>query len=175
MLDQRHAAVAATASAYSQVRGETSSGDADFLTFRLGADEYRIDILNVQQILGYEQSTAIADMPSFIKGVITLRDTIVPIVDLRIMFDLGEAKYDNRTAVIVLSMAGRMAGFVVDGISDVITLTSAAISPLPEFSASVGTRYSSAIGSAEERMLMTVVTGQLMSGAGIALVDPVSH
>src|SRR6478609_5021902 len=101
--------------------GAAEAGGREFLTFRLGAEEYAIEILKVQEIRGWEQPTAIANTPEFIKGVINLRGTIVPIVDLRLKFK-GEAKYDEFTVVIILSVARRVMGIVVDAVSDVVTL-----------------------------------------------------
>src|SRR5687768_17405122 len=87
-----------------------SAGTAaqEYLTFTLGAEEYGVDILKVQEIRGYEKPTAIANAPAFIKGVVNLRGTIVPIVDMRIKFDLGEPRYDQFTVVIILNVAGRV-------------------------------------------------------------------
>ena len=105
-------------------RPSGQDGEArEFLTFRLGAESYGIEILKVQEIRGYEKPTTIANAPAFIKGVINLRGVIVPILDLRIKFQLGEAKYDEFTVVIILNVAGRMVGVVVDAVSDVVALS----------------------------------------------------
>ncbi|MEQ6600667.1 chemotaxis protein CheW, partial [Pseudomonas aeruginosa] len=92
----------------------------EYLTFTLGREEYAIDILRVQEIRGYDQVTAIANAPPFIKGVINLRGAIVPIVDLRIKFHLAEVTYDPFTVVIILNIGRRIVGVVVDSVSDVI-------------------------------------------------------
>ena len=86
----------------------------EFLSFTLGHEEYGIDILKVQEIRGYEPATRIANAPAFIKGVVNLRGIIVPIVDMRMKFNLGEAEYDEFTVVIILNVAGRVVGMVVD-------------------------------------------------------------
>ncbi len=101
----------------------------EFLTFRLGEEEYGIDILKVQEIRGYEAVTRIANAPEYIKGVINLRGIIVPIVDMRIKFNLGEPKYNQFTVVIILNVAHRVVGMVVDGVSDVLTLKTEQITP----------------------------------------------
>ena len=95
----------------------------EFLTFRLGTESYGIDIMKVQEIRGYEKPTAIANAPDFIKGVINLRGTIVPIVDMRIKFNVGEVTYNQLTVVIVLNVGSRVVGMVVDSVSDVVALT----------------------------------------------------
>ena len=143
----------------------------EFLSFRLGAEEYGIDILKVQKIRGWEPPTVIANTPPFIKGVINLRGIIVPIVDLRLKFNLGEAKYDEFTVVIILSVAGRVVGAVVDAVSDVMTLTPAQIKAAPEFSASLETRFITGLGTVEERMLILLDIEKLMTSRDMQLVD----
>ena len=94
---------------------------SEFLTFRLGQESYGIEILKVQEIRGYETPTSIANATAFIKGVINLRGVIVPILDLRIKFNLGQVSYDEFTVAIILNIAGRVVGVVVDAVSDVLT------------------------------------------------------
>lgn len=168
----------------------------EFLTFRLGAEEYGIDILKVQEIRSYEAPTRIANAPAFIKGVINLRGVIVPIVDLRLKFCLGEAQYNAFTVVIILNVAKRVVGAVVDSVSDVLELTGAQIKPAPEFnsmldagyitglatvattaaaaaSAESGAAESSATAATEprDRMLILMDIERLMSGADMALMN----
>lgn len=148
--------------------GESAS---ELLTFRLGTEEYGIDILKVQEIRGWEQPTTIANAPDFIKGVINLRGTIVPIVDMRIKFNLGEASYDMFTVVIILNVAGRIVGMVVDSVSDVITLPASQIRAAPEFSSSFDTQYITGLGTVENRMLILINIETLMAGADMGLVE----
>ena len=143
----------------------------EFLSFRLGAEEYGIEILKVQEIRGWEQPTAIANTPAFIKGVINLRGIIVPIVDLRLKFNLGEAKYDEFTVVIILSVAKRVVGAVVDAVSDVLTLAPAQIKPAPEFSAALENQFITGLGTIEERMLILLDIEKLMTSRDMQLVD----
>jgi purine-binding chemotaxis protein CheW len=143
----------------------------EFLTFRLGAEEYGIDILKVQEIRGWEVPTAIAGTPPFIKGVINLRGTIVPIVDLRLKFGLAKANYDEFTVVIILSFARRVVGIVVDAVSDVITLAPQQIRPAPEFGAALDTRFITGLGTVEERMLILADIERLMTSRDMQLVD----
>jgi purine-binding chemotaxis protein CheW len=146
----------------------------EFLTFRLGAESYGIEILKVQEIRGYENPTAIANAPEFIKGVINLRGVIVPILDLRIKFKLGEARYDEFTVAIILNLAGRVVGIVVDSVSDVLTLAAESIRPPPEFaSATFDTKYITGLGTVDDRMLIMLDIEKLMTGADMALVDAV--
>jgi len=142
----------------------------ELLTFTLGAEEYAIDILKVQEIRGYEAVTRIANTPAFIKGVINLRGVIVPIVDLRVKFELGEPVYNEFTVVIILNIGKRVIGAVVDSVSDVISLAEGDIHPAPEFG-TLDTQFLIGLATVDERMLILVDIERLMSSAEIALVD----
>ena len=107
-------------------------GTREFLSFKLGAEEYGIDILKVQEIRGYEPPTRIANAPEFIKGVVNLRGVIVPIVDMRVRFGLDDVQYNGFTVVIILNVVGRTVGMVVDSVSDVLELGGDTIRPAPE-------------------------------------------
>jgi purine-binding chemotaxis protein CheW len=143
----------------------------EFLTFKLGAEEYGVDILKVQEIRGYDAVTAIANAPTFIKGVINLRGVIVPIVDLRVKFSLGSVTYDPFTVVIILNIAERVVGVVVDGVSDVINLEASQVRAAPEFGAALNTEYIIGLGTVGERMLILVDIERLMTSREMALVD----
>jgi purine-binding chemotaxis protein CheW len=146
----------------------------EFLTFRLGTESYGIDILKVQEIRGFEQPTIIANAPPFIKGVINLRGVIVPILDLRVKFRLPEIKYDEFTVVVILNVASRVVGVVVDSVSDVLSLTPEAIRPTPEFaSATFDTKYITGLTDVEDGLLIMLDIEKLMTSAEMALVDAV--
>lgn len=149
--------------------GIANSGE--FLTFTLGAEEYGIDILKVQEIRGYDAVTKIANSPPFIKGVINLRGVIVPIVDLRIKFNLGEPTYDQFTVVIILNIGKRVMGVVVDGVSDVIQLSSDNLHAAPEFGSVLDTRYIVGLGTVENRMIIVVDIEKLMTSAEMSLIE----
>jgi purine-binding chemotaxis protein CheW len=143
----------------------------EFLSFRLGEEEYGIDILKVQEIRNYEIVTSIANAPRFIKGIVNLRGTIVPVVDMRIKFGMSDVCYDQFTVVIVLNVAGRVVGMVVDSVSDVITLSSEQVKPAPGFSSSFDTRYILGLGTVDKRMLILVDIEKLMTSEDMALMD----
>jgi purine-binding chemotaxis protein CheW len=147
----------------------------EFLTFTLGKEEYGIDILKVQEIRSYEAVTAIANAPEFIKAIANCRGTLVPVVDMRIKFHLGDVVYDQFTVVVILNVAGRVVGMVVDSVSDVITLSTAQIRPAPNFSSSFDTRYILGLGTTEKRMLILVDIERLMTSGDLALVDETAH
>ena len=163
-------------------------GKNEFLTFTLGQEEYGIDILKVQEIRGYDAVTTIANTSPFIKGVINLRGIIVPIIDMRIKFNLGNVIYNQQTVVIILNVAKRVVGMVVDEVSDVITLTPGQIKAAPEFSAAMDTRYIVGLGAVDAtkprdphasegdvessgRMLILVDIEKLMSARDMDLMD----
>ena len=143
----------------------------EFLTFRLGGEEYGIEILKVQEIRGYDSITQIANAPEFIKGVVNLRGIIVPIIDMRIKFRLGEANYDQFTVVIILNVAGRVMGIVVDRVSDVISLESEQMRPTPEFGAVIDTEYIMGLGTVDERMLILIDIEKMMGSGDMGLID----
>jgi len=151
----------------------------EFLTFKLGGEEYGIDILKVQEIRGYEAVTRIANAPAFIKGVVNLRGVIVPIVDLRVKFALGEARYDAFTVVIILNVAGRVVGAVVDSVSDVLELGQGQIKPAPEFNSLLAADYIMGLGTVAgadgERLLILVDIERLMSSPDMGLLESRSN
>jgi len=147
----------------------------EFLVFSLGEEEYAIDILKVQEIRGYENVTRIANAPDFIKGVTNLRGVIVPIVDLRIKFHLENVEYGGQTVVIVVNVADRIVGIVVDGVSDVMTLTPDQIKPAPEFGVTLSSDFLSGLGSLDDRMLVLVDIDKLLTSEEMALVDSTSN
>ncbi len=144
----------------------------EFLAFKLGAEEYGIDILRVQEIRSYEEPTRIANAPDFMKGVVNLRGVIVPIVDMRLKFNLENASYDSFTVVIVLNVAGRVVGMVVDAVSDVITLMPEQLRPVPEFSSAIASDHLLAIGALDQRMLILVDIEKLMTSSEMGLIEP---
>ena len=152
---------------------------SEFLTFRLGAEEYGIDILRVQEIRSYEPPTRIANAQSFIKGVVNLRGVIVPIVDLRLKLACATAEYTPFTVVIVLSLRGRVIGVVVDSVSDVLALDAQSIKPAPELTTLVDAGCIMGIGCVKggehERMLILTDIEALMSTADMGLMNDVRH
>lgn len=141
----------------------------EYLTFTLGREEYAIDILKVQEIRGYEPPTAIVDAPPFLKGVINLRGAIVPIVDLRIKFHLGEPRYDRFTVVIILNLGGRVVGVVVDGVSDVVALDAESLRPPPEFAGIASARHILGLGTLGSRMIIVLDIEGLMRSPDMGL------
>jgi purine-binding chemotaxis protein CheW len=135
----------------------------------LGSEEYGIDILRVQEIRSYEAPTRMASSPAFIKGVINLRGVIVPIIDMRMKFNLAQVNYDTFTVVIVLNIGTQVVGIVVDGVSDVITLQPEQLRAVPELSSAMSNDHVLAIGSLGDRMLIILDIEKLMTSPGMGL------
>jgi purine-binding chemotaxis protein CheW len=169
-IDQTSAQATANQYSLSAVSANAATSVREFLAFKLGSEEYGIDILRVQEIRSYEPPTRMANAPEFIKGVINLRGVIVPIIDMRLKFHLEKVDYDAFTVVIVLNIGKQVIGMVVDGVSDVITLTPEQLRPVPQFSSAIGSDHLLAIGSLQDRMLILLDIEKLMSGAEMGLV-----
>lgn len=147
------------------------AGPREYLTFRLDQEEYGIDILKVQEIRGYEKPTRIANAPEFIKGVVNLRGTIVPIVDMRLKFNCAKAEYNSFTVVIILNLRSRIVGIVVDSVSDVMELAPENLKAAPEIETSIDSSAVVGLGSVGERMLILLDIEKLMSGMDMGLVS----
>jgi len=148
----------------------TVVAEREFLTFTLGEEEYGVDILKVQEIRGYDAVTRIPDTPDFIKGVVNLRGAIVPVVDLRLKLRLSSAEYNSFTVMIVLNIARRVVGIVVDSVSDVIQLAAEQVHAAPEFGGHVDTRFISGLGTIDQRMLILLDIEKLLSSQDMALL-----
>jgi len=141
-----------------------------FLTFRVGAEEYGMDILRVQEIRSYEKPTRIANAPEYVKGVVNLRGVIVPVVDLRLR--LGQSgEYNEFTVVVVLNVLGRVVGVVVDSVSDVLELGAEDIKPRPEIAAAMDSRFITGLGKIGERMLILLDIEGMVASPEFGLVN----
>ncbi|MDT8992920.1 chemotaxis protein CheW [Curvibacter sp. APW13] len=157
--------------------GETSDSVAttgvarEYLTFRLDQEEYGIDILKVQEIRGYEPPTRVANAPSFIKGVVNLRGTIVPIVDMRLKFNCAKAEYNTFTVVIILNLRSRIVGIVVDSVSDVMELPPESFRTAPDVDSVIDSGAVLGLGSVGERMLILLDIERLMAAPDMGLAS----
>ena len=144
--------------------------DKEVLSFRLAKEEYAISILKVQEIRGYEEPTMLPSAPACIKGIMNLRGSIVPIVDMRILFNLGEPTYDQFTVVIVLNIKHHVIGMVVDSVSDVVTLTDEQMRPAPDMGSTADGDTILGLGTVGERMLIVLDIDKLMSSEQLGLI-----
>ena len=140
-----------------------------YLTLRLGEEEYAIDILRVQEIRSYEEPTKMVNSPTFIKGVVNLRGVIVPIVDLRLKLNIAKVEYNEFTVVIILNVRGTVIGAVVDAVADVVTLSSDLIKPAPQFESGIESRFIVGLANLGERMLIVMNMEALMSNTELGM------
>ena len=148
----------------------TKDNTREMLVFRLGAEEYAVDILKVQEIRGYEKVTPIPRSPEYLKGVVNLRGAIVPIIDLRVKFGMADPAYDSFTVVIVLRIAGRIIGAVVDGVSDVLRFGPNDVRDAPSLGAMVDSSYLAGVATQSGRMILIVDIEKLLNAGELALL-----
>jgi len=125
-----------------------------FLTFALGQEEYGVEILKIQEIKGFSAITPLPNAPAYVKGVLNLRGTIVPIVDLRKKFGMPEEAYTTFTVIVVVRVQGQVMGFIVDAVSDVLTVTGADIQPTPDLQGQVDTSFLTGLAKAGEKLVI---------------------
>jgi purine-binding chemotaxis protein CheW len=154
-----------------QQKQDAAQAGQEYLSFVLGDSQYCIDILKVQEIRTYEAPTRIANTPAFIKGVMNLRGNIVPIIDLRVKFGLPEQRYDTQTVVIVLNIAKRTVGVVVDGVSDVINVPASEIKPPPELGGALDTQYLQGLATVNSQMMIIIDIERLMTSRDMSIMD----
>jgi purine-binding chemotaxis protein CheW len=142
----------------------------EMLVFKLGSEEYGVDILKVQEIRGYEKVTPIPRSPDYLKGVVNLRGTIVPVIDLRVKFAMPDPTYDSFTVVIVMRIAGRIIGAVVDAVSDVVRLAENEIREAPKLGAMVDSSYLTGVATQGSRMILALDIEKLLSTAEMNLL-----
>ena len=168
MTDTARSSTASIDARGSHANAETAA--EEFLTFTLGEEEYGVEILKVQEIRGYDTVTRLPDAPDYIKGVINLRGTIVPVIDMRLKFRLARADYNELTVMIVLNVADRVVGMVVDSVSDVVRLGAEQIRAVPELGAAIDRQFLTGIGTLDDRMLILLDIQRLMTSAEMGLV-----
>ena len=152
------------------MRGKTR----EIVVFVLGTEEYGVDILKVQEIRGYGKVTPIPSAPDFLKGVFNLRGAIVPVIEMGVKFGLEMATYDELTVVVILRIASRVIGVVVDGVSDVIDLADDEIKPAPQLGAIVDQVFLAGVATKDERMVLLLDIEKFLSSSDLDLLEQVS-
>lgn len=146
-------------------------GDAqEFLTFRLGDEEYGIPILVVQEIIGFQKPTAIPNAPEWVQGVVNIRGTVIPVVDVRSLFGMPAVEYDDTSVIIVNRVDDKVIGAAVDGVNDVLAFTSDEMQATPEVSDSFEVRFLDGMGKLDNRLVMLLDMAELI-GRGLDGVD----
>jgi len=151
-------------------RHATREATREVLVFVLGKEEYGVDILKVQEIRGYEKVTPIPAAPAYLKGVVNLRGIIVPVIDLRIKFGMADPKYDSFTVVIILRLATRVIGMVVDGVSDVVALGASEVKPAPQLGSLVDSSFLAGLATQGDRMVLLLDIERFLSSAELNLL-----
>lgn len=155
-------------------KGSPITEVSDYLSFRIGLEEYGIGLRQVQEIRGYDRVTQLANAPAYLKGVVNLRGIIVPIIDLRLYLGMAEPSYDQFTVVIVLNVADQVIGIVVDGVSDVLRLSPEQIRPAPEFGTQLDTAYIEGLATLDEGLLILIGIETLLASRELGLLPHAS-
>lgn len=156
-----------------------NEADSQYLTFVLGEESYGVDILRVQEIKGWSPVTRIPNTPEYLRGVLNLRGTIVPIIDMRMRFSMETAEYTPITVVIVVSVRSgdkeRILGIVVDAVSDVLNVDAEQVKPAPDFGSTVNTEYLSGLVTVGEQMVMLLDIDKMLTESEIRGLDSVAE
>jgi purine-binding chemotaxis protein CheW len=151
--------------------GTAREATREVLVFVLGKEEYAVDILKVQEIRGYDKVTPLPAAPDYLKGVVNLRGVIVPVIDLRVKFGMANPAYDTSTVMVILRIAARMVGIVVDGVSDTIHLAPGEVKPAPELGSLVDASYLAGLATRDERMILLVDIEKFLSSGELKLLS----
>lgn len=143
----------------------------EYLSFELGEEKYALNILNVREIRTYSDVTPVANSPEFIKGVMNLRGVVIPILDLRIKFDIGNKTYNSHTTVIITTIDQRHVGLVVDGVSDVLKIAEGDVSDTPGFNSTLDVEYLEGIANVSEEIVILVDIRKLLSNKEMGVID----
>jgi purine-binding chemotaxis protein CheW len=148
---------------------ETSSGPGvkQYLSFALGAEEYGLEILRVQEIKGYLGITPIPNSPPHIRGVMNLRGTVIPVIDLRLRFGMEPQEYTRFTVIIVVTMAARTIGLIVDAVSDVLDIRGDQVRPAPDMGAQVDTRFIAGMVANGDQLVVLLDVDRLLADDGL--------
>lgn len=139
-----------------------------YLTFTLGDEHYGVEILRVQEIKGYSAVTRIPNTPPCIKGVLNLRGTIVPIIDLRMKFGMPPTEYTMFTVIVVVVVCGRVLGIIVDAVSDVLNIAKKDIQPPPEFGTRVDLSFIQSIAKSGDKLITLLDIDRVLSDQDLA-------
>lgn len=146
------------------------AGD-QFVTFALGEEEFGIEVLKVQEIIGYQGLAKVPNVPAFVRGVINLRGLVVPVVDLRLKFNMDERDYDKFTVILILEVDERVVGVIVDSVSDVVNLSSDEIQETPDFSSGIKVDCISGMGRRGEKLIIMLDIDQVLGSDDLGLLD----
>jgi purine-binding chemotaxis protein CheW len=144
-----------------------AADSGQFLTFTLQGEEYGIEILRVQEIKGFSKIRPIPNAPSYVKGVLNLRGTVVPVLDLRARFGMAEAEYNQFTVIIVVSVGSKVVGLVVDAVSDVLNITKDQVEETPEIAGDMDSSFFHGMGKVGEKLVLLLDIDRLIGGEAL--------
>lgn len=145
----------------------TRAGSRQYLTFLVGPEEYGVDILKVQEVKGYAASTPVPNVPSYVKGVMNLRGTIIPVIDARVKFGLEPVEYTRANVIVVLSVGPKVMGLVADAVSDVVSFAAAEVQPPPEFG-DPGSRWVEGLARAGDKVVLLLDIDRMLAAESAA-------
>lgn len=151
--------------------GVRQDEENQFVTFVLGSEEYAIEALKVQEITGLPPITKVPYLPPFIKGVINLRGTVIPVVDLRVKFGFEEIDYTKHTCIIVTRIGKNVMGMIVDAVSEVTRLPKECIDPTPSFGERINTEFMKGVGKIDKRLLIILDVDKVLTAEEITKLD----
>jgi purine-binding chemotaxis protein CheW len=137
--------------------------ERQFLTFMLNGQEYALEISKIKEIRGYSSITPVPIVPAHVRGVMNLRGTVLPVIDLRMKFGLPEVEYDRFTVIAIVAVGEKTVGLLVDAVSDVLMISTDSLRPAPEFGATVDTRFINGMFEAHERLVVALNLEQLLT------------
>jgi purine-binding chemotaxis protein CheW len=148
-----------------------ANATTQYLTVNLAEEEYGIDILAVREIRGWTPVTRIPQAPHYVLGVLNLRGAIVPVLDLRLRFGLIREAYNATTVTVIVTVADRLFGIVVDAVSDVLDIANTDLRPVPDMGTAVDTEYLKGLTSMGERMVLLLDADKLLQPQDVQLLD----
>lgn len=143
-----------------------------YLTFLLNDQEYGLEIFRIKEIRGYVPVTAIPNVPPHVRGVMNLRGTVLPVIDLRVKFHLPEVEYDKFTVIVIAMVAHKSVGLLVDAVSDVLDVAKCSISEAPDFGSSVDTRFITGVFQSRERLTLALNLNELLTENELTVPEP---
>ena len=147
-----------------QGSGPEHEGDLlQLVTFRIGDEEFGVDILSVQEIIRLMQITMVPHAAAFIEGVINLRGKVIPVINMRTRFSLPAVEHDANTRIVVMEFNQKIVGFLVDGVSEVLRIPASTVEPAPPVVCGIGSEYIRGVGKLEDRLLILLDLDTLLS------------
>ena len=149
---------------YTEEKVQEESGEVQLVSFLLGEEEFGADILMVQEIIRMQPITRVPNAPHFVEGVINLRGKVIPIIDLRKRLNIGETKDSRKVRIIVVDVEGKITGFIVDAVSQVLRIPKSTIEPAPSIVvAGIETEYITGVSKLDDKLLILLDFSKILT------------